>query len=356
MNKLIKTYLFFTSLLLPALSFAQELPFQAAEISVSPAIQHSFVRGGRILIYLSAKTGKEPRRNSDLLIGYTPSDWDGTTALILDSKDKMIRHTDLANGFVPEPKKFYYQAVYKQNIDDGQANVPGNIVSEIDSVDIVGGSARLNVRFNKIIPPYEIVQNKFVRNVVIQSKCLTEFSGHPRYLKASILLPSGYFDNPGLSYPVCYRVPGLNGRYDGVNGMIKNPQFSEWWFSKGTPQIIYVFVDSQGPFGDSYQVDSENNGPCGKAFTQELIPEIEKLVHYDSNSGKRYLAGASTGGWVVLGLQIFYPDFFNGAWAYSPDPVDFEHYGLINIYKDESAFYNRFGYLQPESRTVLGEP
>jgi len=70
----------------------------------------------------------------------------------------------------------------------------------------------------------------------------------------------------------------------------------------------------------------------------------------------RYLAGPSTGGWVVLGLQIFYPDFFDGAWAYSPDPVDFEHYGLINIYQDESAFYNRFGYLQPASRTIYGEP
>jgi S-formylglutathione hydrolase FrmB len=138
--------------------------------------------------------------------------------------------------------------------------------------------------------------------------------------------------------------------------MIADHQFSEWWFSKRAPQIIYVFLDSQGPFGDSYQVDSENNGPCGKALTEELIPEIERQVHYRKDSGKRYLTGMSTGGWVALGLQIFYPDFFNGTWSYSPDPVDFEHYGLINIYQDESIFYNRFGYLQPESRTIYGEP
>lgn len=70
----------------------------------------------------------------------------------------------------------------------------------------------------------------------------------------------------------------------------------------------------------------------------------------------RYLTGYSTGGWVALALQIFYPDFFDGTWSYSPDPVEFEHYGLINIYQDSTIFYNRYGYLQPGRRTTLGEP
>jgi len=59
---------------------------------------------------------------------------------------------------------------------------------------------------------------------------------------------------------------------------------------------------------------------------------------------------------VALALQIFYPDFFDGTWSYSPDPVEFEHYGLINIYQDSTIFYNRYGYLQPGRRTTLGEP
>jgi len=57
-----------------------------------------------------------------------------------------------------------------------------------------------------------------------------------------------------------------------------------------------------------------------------------------------------------MGLQIFYPDFFNGTFSFSPDPLDFEHYGLINIYQDETIFYNRYGYLQPGRRTTNGEP
>lgn len=47
-----------------------------------------------------------------------------------------------------------------------------------------------------------------------------------------------------------------------------------------------MFLDSQGPFGDTYQVDSENNGPCGKALTEELIPAIEKIVNYNPASKK----------------------------------------------------------------------
>ena len=355
MRRLNKLLLLFPFLSIPFLLSAQELPFLKAKITVSPEVRPLFVKGGRILLYLTTKSGKEPRHNSELTIGYTPLNWDPSAPFILDAKEKEILHTEISNTFVPLPGKFYYQAVYKQNIDDGQANIPGNIYSTIDSVQMTG-AVNLTLQLNKMIPPFEIVKHKFVKSVVIQSKCLTEFWGRPRYLKASVLLPSGYFENPGKSYPICYRVPGLNGRYNGVNGMIGNTQFSEWWFSKGTPQIIYVFLDSQGPYGDSYQVDSENNGPCGKALTEELIPDIEKMVHYNKDSGKRFLAGASTGGWVVLGLQIFYPDFFDGAWAYSPDPVDFEHYGLINIYQDKTVFYNRFDYLQPEYRTIYGEP
>ena len=91
-------------------------------------------------------------------------------------------------------------------------------------------------------------------------------------------------------------------------------------------------------------------------MTEELIPAIEKMVGYNPANKMRFLAGCSTGGWVVMGLQIFYPDFFDGAWSYSPDPLEFEHYGLINIYEDETIFYNKYGYLQPGNRNIYGEP
>ena len=355
MKKLTTVVLFLAFCAVSILATAQESPVLKARIMVSPEIKQSFVKGGRLILYLTRQHGNEPRRSPEIIMGGTPQNWDATTTFVIDTKDQCMISSGYKKEDFQASDKFYGQVVYKQNIDDGQENVPGNLYSTVDSL-VLTPNAIFNFRLNAVVPPLDIVKNKFVKPVVIQSKYLSEFSGRPRYLKASVLLPSGYFENSGKSYPICYRAPGLNGRYDGINRMIADKQFSDWWFSGNAPQIIYVFLDSQGPYGDTYQVDSENNGPCGKALTEELIPEIEKQVHYQKDSHKRFLTGMSTGGWVALGLQIFYPDFFDGTWSYSPDPVDFEHYGLINIYQDESVFYNRFGYLQPESRTIYGEP
>ena len=347
--------IFFSCIFFTIVVKAQDIPFLKAKISVSPEMQQSFQKGGRLLLHVTKQNEREPRNRSEITIGITPENWEPTQPLILDTRNKEVLTggLDKLSGQVSE--RYYYQVVYKQNIDDGNENVPGNLISEVDSAAIISGF-NIELTLDKMIPDLEITNDMFVKTVVIKSKLLSNFSGHSRYLKASILLPTGYFDNPDKTYPICYRVPGLNGRYDAVNRLLKDGGFIEQRSSKNAPQIIYVFLDSQGPYGDTYQMDSENNGPCGKALTEELIPKIEKQVRYNPESKMRFLTGYSTGGWVALGLQIFYPDFFDGTWSYSPDPVDFEHYGLINIYEDKTIFYNQYGYLQPGRRTIYGEP
>ena len=324
-------------------------------VSVSPQMKQQFLKGGRLLLHLTTQNENQPRSKSEVTIGVTPADWDGSNRFIIDTKKKnvLINGSDkLIKHFA---EKYYCQVVYKQNITDGNENVEGNLYSNIDSF-ILKSHSTSSLILGSIIQPNVIINHPFVKSVEITSKYLSEFFGSPRKLKAAVLLPSSYFDNPNKQYPICYRAPGLNGRATAVNGMMGRKDFTDWWFSKDAPQVIYVFLDSQGPYGDSYQVDSENNGPCGKALTEELIPAIENLVHYQAASKKRYLAGASTGGWIAVGLQVFYPEFFDGTWAYSPDPIDFEHYGLIDIYHDETIFYNKYGYLQPGRRTTNGEP
>ena len=130
----------------------------------------------------------------------------------------------------------------------------------------------------------------------------------------------------------------------------------DWWTSKDAPQVITVFLDGDGPFGDSYQLNSDNSGPYGTMLTGELIPNIEREYRGIGTPESRFVEGCSTGGWVSLALKLFYPDFFNGCFSYSPDPVDFENFQLINIYSDENAFYNEFNYLRPLMRDVTGEP
>ncbi len=340
--------LFFTSSLL---SNGQDVQQWQINITVVPELQKSFTKGGRLLLHFSKQIQKEPRQGSDFTVGITPQNWDGSSTFELNATDKGI----LSSGALPSAGKIYCQVVYKHNLDDAQENAPGNWYSNIDSL-LQPSNKTFKLTLNKLIVPAVIPEHKFVRTIEIQSKFLSDFSGHPRYLEASVLLPATYFDHPGQSYPICYRAPGLNGRFTAINNKLQDKDFMEWWFSGKAPQIIYVFLDSHGPYGDTYQVDSENNGPCGKALTEELIPAIEKIVNYNPASKKRYLTGMSTGGWVAVGLQVFYPDFFDGTWSYSPDPLDFEHYGLINIYSDETIFYNRFGFLQPGVRTIYGEP
>jgi hypothetical protein len=40
----------------------------------------------------------------------------------------------------------------------------------------------------------------------------------------------------------------------------------------------------------------------------------------------------------------YHPDFYGGAWAFSPDPVDFRlYYGGVNLYQDGNAFVEKPG-------------
>ena len=334
---------------------AQKTVSLKVSVTVSPEMRSLFLNTGRLIFRLTGQNEPGSNRKPEVVIGVTPENWDPSKPFVFDNKQKNILISGLEKLNRHFSEKFYYQVIYKQNITDGNERVSGNLYSEVDSFNLVS-KIRLQLTLQKIFTQTLIITHPFVKTVEIKSKYLSDFFGSPRFLKAAILLPSGYFDHPGKNYPICYRAPGLNGRSDQINGMMNNKDFSNWWFTKEAPQVIYVFLDSQGPYGDTYQVDSENNGPCGKALTEELIPEIEKQVHYQPQTKNRYLAGRSTGGWVAIGLQVFYPDFFDGAWAYSPDPLDFEHYGLIDIYHDSTIFYNKYGYLQPGRRTIYGEP
>ena len=52
---------------------------------------------------------------------------------------------------------------------------------------------------------------------------------------------------------------------------------------------------------------------------------------------------------------MFYPDFFNGAWASCPDSVDFRAFQLVDIYADENAYVNERGFERPSAREVNGD-
>jgi len=43
---------------------------------------------------------------------------------------------------------------------------------------------------------------------------------------------------------------------------------------------------------------------------------------------------------MALAQQIFYPEYFGGAWGFCPDPVDFHAFQLVNVYTDKNAYFD----------------
>jgi hypothetical protein len=105
--------------------------------------------------------------------------------------------------------------------------------------------------------------------------------------------------------------------------------------------MLLVVTTHPTPYSDDrYGVNTANAGPYGDALTQELYPAVEKQFRAIGEPWARVVFGGSTGGWMTLAQQIFYPEYFGGAWGFCPDPVDFHAFQTVNVYEDKNAYYD----------------
>ena len=214
-----------------------------------------------------------------------------------------------------------------------------------------GGVVRLTL--TRRVPPEELpAEMEHVRIVKLRSERLSRFHGRPMYLRAGIVLPVGHGRDPGRRYPLRVHIGGYGTRYLAVREMMSPmSDFRRAWLDEDTPRMILLHLDGAGPFGDPYQVNSANNGPCGQALIEELIPAIEKRFRAIARPGARFVTGHSSGGWSSLWLQVTYPDFFGGVWSTAPDPVDFRDFQRINVYRrGENMFVDAEGNRRPIAR------
>jgi hypothetical protein len=318
-------------------------------------------RAGRLLVVLDRPQEPEPWRSVGTTgLGAPPvlgGDVKGLgpgTAAVVDQSAVIFPLAHLASL----PRGAYSaQAVLLVNRDLKVVDAPGNLSSEPTPVRLDparGGTVRLTLTrtFTEEAPP----ETEYVRFVKLRSERLSAFHGRPMYLRAGVILPPGHGRDTDRRYPLRVHVGGYGTRFTAVAEMMQEgSEFCRAWLAEGAPRMILLHLDGAGPFGDPYQVNSANSGPYGDAVTQELIPYVEKRFRGIGEPYARVLDGASTGGWVSLGLQVFYPDFFNGAWSHAPDPVDFRAYELINIYEDENAYANGNGFERPAARERNGD-
>lgn len=236
---------------------------------------------------------------------------------------------------------------------------PGNLYSEVEKVHLdppAGYDVKLSLA--KVIPPVVVpADTEWVKHIKIASKLLTAFWGHPMYVGATVLLPKGYDTHPDVSYPVVYeqghfnlrppfgfsteeqKLTAAQAQFLKEHHYEAGYEFYQKWTSDDFPRVIGVTFQHPTPFfDDSYAVNSANDGPYGDALMTELIPYLETHFRIIRQPYARVLTGGSTGGWESLALQVFHPDFFGGTWTFFPDPIDFRHYGMVDVYKDDNAF------------------
>lgn len=187
-----------------------------------------------------------------------------------------------------------------------------------------------------------------VKPFAFDSKALAAFSGRPTPLRGFVLTPPDY-DKEKRRYPVVYFTHGFQGSMpslaDSAAGVLSQTG------NKRMPPMIWVFLDQSLPTGTHEFADSANNGPWATALTQELLPEIDRLYRTDRKAG-RFLMGHSSGGWAALWLQVNYPKLFRGAFATSPDFLDFTGFGTLDL-TDSHAVKTDLAMEQMEE--VLGE-
>jgi hypothetical protein len=250
----------------------------------------------------------------------------------------------------------------KMPMDQGEgqrwAAKPGNFYSKPVKLHVdpaAGGdmSISMSEEIPPITPPTDTAQVKYIR---VQNERLTKFWGRPMFLGAIVLLPQGWDTHPNAHYPVLVHHGHFpaNAASDGwretppdasASGAARDNQAAAYQFYKDWngpkfPRMIHVLVQHPTPyFDDSYAVNSANNGPYGDAIALDLIPMIEKQFRGIGAGWARVTTGGSTGGWEALGVQVMYPDQYNGSWALCPDPIDFRSYRSVNIYDEHNAYY-----------------
>ena len=316
---------------------------------------------GRLFVVITRTPNPEPRltlgranRDAPQALARDVPGFGSGSAAMLGADSFSFPLTNV--GLMP-PGDYFIQALFDSNTDLRSPNAPGNLYStalKVHLPPLAGTTMKLELTHQipaETVPP-DTEELKFIK---LPSDLLTRFHGRPMFLRASVVLPRDYDRTSDQRYPLWVRIGGLDTRYTATTRlMATNSDFRKTWLADNTPRFLLLQLDGAGPYGDPYYVNSANNGPYGDALVQELIPFVEAKFRALDQPRARVLSGVSTGGWVALALQVFYPDFFNGAWAACPDPVDFRALELVNIYDDDNAYVDARGQERPSERNAKG--
>lgn len=317
---------------------------------------------GRLFVVLGSPSGAEPRLGlgatglkGAAVVARDVAGWKGAEAVALDDRNALSPLRELSE--LP-PGDYRIQAVLATNRDLLLPNAPGNWFSTPIAMHLdPQRRSVVSLTLNQRVPEEALPENTdLTRFVKFRSEVLSRFWGRPMFLRAGIVLPAGFDSEPTRRYPLVVEIGGYGTRYHVVQERLSaSSPFRSQWTAADTKRFVLLQLDGAGPLGDPYQVDSANHGPYGTALVEELIPYVESIYRCLGQPHARFTTGGSTGGWVSMALQVFYPDYFGGCWSGYPDPLDFKAFQLVNLYDDPNAFVNGEGFERPSARALNGD-
>ena len=303
-------------------------------LSVAPEAGRTIL-DGRVFVLLDDDPDRDPLYSQKYIFARDVRGHDAEVPLAIGrgAKGYPCEFKDLPPG------QYAARAVADVDTDHWSFTVsPGNIVSRKSVVSVTGGA--VDLLLERAVPEPSFTESEFRKEARLQSRLLTDFHGRPTFVEAAVVLPQSYFEEPERRYPAVYTMPGYGGSH--YNLSRGDEDVKRYGMNLYGLEKVFVFLELNCAEGTHCFVDSENNGPWGRALREEFIPYIERTFRVIPEPAARLLTGQSSGAWAALWLQVRFPDDFGGAWPVSPDPVDFRSFCGVDLYaKDANVFYEK---------------
>lgn len=319
------------------------------ELTLDPKLQ-SEPYTGRVYVVLAKGERREPRAQM--------GDWFRPPQIFaLDVRDAVSGSGILlGNSSIGFPStmaelpvgEYSVQAIVRRSKDHPvPGRGAGDLYSEARTVHLDPTTSGVqSFRLDHEVGPARFNETERVRLFEMKSELLSAFHGREMKLRAGVVLPRDWAEGGDRRYPVLYVIGGFGSDHRMARWIAIDPRNAEL-----TGAVLHVVPDSSCYYGHCGWVDSETNGPWGRALVEELIPAVEAKFRGQGNGRNRYVTGVSSGGWSSIWLQVNYPDQFNGCWAHCPDPVDFRDFQRVDLYRPGSnMFVDEAGARRPLAR------
>ncbi|MFT7619489.1 MAG: pimeloyl-ACP methyl ester carboxylesterase [Planctomycetota bacterium] len=183
----------------------------------------------------------------------------------------------------------------------------------------------------------------------IESRIVGRQLGSRFFVEVTVVMPINVLAYPDKVYPIQIWLPDIGentrntlkyyqerGLYTPLAGKIGE-------FGK---EFIFILLNTTCRNGYHGWTDSQNNGSFRKALYEEILPVLKERFPIADGQESRFLVGKGAGGLAALNLLANRPDFYAGAWALAPDPVDFHDFYGLDLYAEPLANAFKVGDLE----------